>query len=102
MGQQNPARLCIGAFPAHQIETYTFGSHGQLDYEIGKKVAKAARVEHTAFNLEKVSLKWDHLKGSTRKTPWTYTMDSFFNKYCYSEMQSGAGVILRSEERRVG
>src|SRR5690625_2922299 len=81
-------------FPAHQIKTYTFGSHGQLDYEIGKKVAKAARVEHTAFNLEKVSLKWDHLKGSTRKTPWTYTMDSFFNTYCYSEMQSDAGVIL--------
>ncbi len=81
-------------FPAHQIKTYTFGSQGQLDYEIGKKVARTAGVEHTAFDLERVTLEWDHLKSSTRKTPWTYPMDSFFNKYCYSEMQSGADFIL--------
>lgn len=81
-------------FPAHQIKTYTFGSQGQLDFEIGKKVARAAGVEHTAFDLEKVSLEWDHLKSSTRKTPWTYTMDAFFNKYCYCVMQSDADILL--------
>lgn len=92
------SRILLGyaleRFPASQIKTYTFGTKGQLDFEIGKKIAKQAGVEHISFDLSHIQLSWDALKASVMETPWTYTADSFFNKYCYRQMQSNADILL--------
>jgi asparagine synthetase B (glutamine-hydrolysing) len=41
---------------ARNIVTYTFGTPGTLDYEIGATVAKAVGVKHHAFDLTKASV----------------------------------------------
>lgn len=92
------SRILLGyaleRFPSRQIKTYTFGTKGQLDFDIGKKIAKKAGVEHIAFDLSQIQLTWESLKASVTETPWTYTADSFFNKYCYRQMQSNADILL--------
>jgi hypothetical protein len=92
------SRILLGyaleVLPSKQIKTYTFGSEGQLDFDIGKKLAKKAGVEHVAFDLKHVAVSWDVLKMTTEKAPWTYIFDSFFNKYCYKQMSTGADMLL--------
>ncbi len=63
-----------------RIKTFSFGAPGQLDFEIGKKVARKAGVSHVAINLEKVDITWDKIKTSVKESPWTYVPDGFFNK----------------------
>lgn len=92
------SRILLGyaleALPSKQIKTYTFGSKGQLDFDIGKHLAKKAGVEHEAFDLNLTPVSWDDLKEAAEKAPWTYIFDSFFNKYCYKQMSSGADMLL--------
>lgn len=57
------SRAILGALlncvEARDIVTVTFGSPGALDYEIGKRVAKAVGVEHVACDLTSNVWKWD-------------------------------------------
>lgn len=84
----------LESMPAKQIKTYTFGTKGQLDFDIGKKLAKKAGVEHVAFDLNDIPITWKALKKFVQCSPWTYTFDSFFNKYCYEQMSGNADFIL--------
>jgi|GEM_PF-1249962 len=92
------SRLLLGyalkTLPTRQIKTYTFGARGQLDFDIGKRLARKANVEHVAFDLNDISLTWGALKKSVAQNPWTHTFDSFYNKYCYEKMSSGADILL--------
>lgn len=58
--------------PASEITTFTFGSKGSLDFEIGKKVAKAAGTRHIdahinpySYSLESETKWCQMIKGST-------------------------------------
>lgn len=57
------SRAILGALlncvEARDIVTITFGSPGALDYEIGKRVAKAVGVEHAACDLTSSEWRWD-------------------------------------------
>lgn len=86
--------LALERFSANQIKTYTFGTPGQLDFEIGATVSKKAGVEHLKIDLSKVELSWDDLLQSVEESPWTYVPDSFFNKYCYRKVAGVNDVIL--------
>jgi hypothetical protein len=78
------SRAILGALlerlDSAQIEAITFGIPGQLDYDIGFKVAKWARVKHHALDLRTVDFTWDAILNSVKKSQWTYTPDGFFNQ----------------------
>ncbi len=46
---------------SHNIKTYTFGSPGTFDYEIGNKLAKKFGTKHLAINLNETKYKMDDL-----------------------------------------
>jgi hypothetical protein len=77
------SRAILGALlerlDASQIETVTFGVPGQLDYDIGLKVAKWAGVKSYALDLRSVEFTWDKLIDSVEESPWTYVPDGYFN-----------------------
>jgi asparagine synthetase B (glutamine-hydrolysing) len=86
--------LALEYFSARQIKTYSFGTKGQLDYDIGKKLANEVGVEHVEFDLSKIALTYDELKKSVSLSPWTYVPDAFFNSYCYKQMAGNQDIIL--------
>jgi len=57
-------------------------------------LAKKAGLEHVAFDLNHIPVRWVDLKRTVKKTQWPYTFDSFFNKYCYNQMSTGADILL--------
>lgn len=86
--------MALKYFSAEQIKTYTFGIPGQLDFEIGKRVARKAGVPHHSINLYDIQITWERLLESVEESPWTYVPDSFFNKYCYRLISEGNDIIL--------
>lgn len=53
--------------PADHIETYTFGTPGSYDFDIGAQVAKAAGVRHSAIDLMQASWSHDELLENARR-----------------------------------
>lgn len=92
------SRILLGMakkyFAVENIKTYTFGIPGQLDFEIGRKVAEAAGVQHQEINLLDVTIEWEDLLASVEESPWAYVPDSFFNKLSYRKVASGNDIIL--------
>jgi len=86
--------LALENFPSNQIKTYSFGTRGQLDFDLGKKLSKKVGVEHVEFDLSKIELTFEELKKSVQKSPWTYVPDAFFNSYCYIKMAGNEDIIL--------
>src|SRR6056297_1334362 len=85
--------LALENFPSNQIKTYSFGTRGQLDFDLGKKLSKKVGVEHVEFDLSKIELTFEELKKSVQKSPWTYVPDAFFNSYCYLKMAGNEDII---------
>ena len=79
------SRAILGALlerlDTSEIETVTFGVPGQLDYDIGIRVAKWAGVKHHSLDLRTVDFTWDKIIESVKKSPWTYVPDVLFNQY---------------------
>lgn len=72
------------------IQTYTFGSPGSYDYEIGKMVAKQAGTKHYTFDLTKSKYKQDELIEVSKRVdhqtllflhPPLFQVDSLFSDY---------------------
>lgn len=76
------SRLILGALldrvETPSIQTVTFGSPGQLDFEIAKQIADWAEVKHHSINLNEVSFSWNLILESVKKSPFTYTPDVYF------------------------
>ncbi len=92
------SRIIAGAvrerLDAREIKMVTFGVPGQLDYDLGRLVAKKLGVEHFAIDLSKVELTWEELLSSAKDAPWTYMPDAFYNRYCLSRTgMVGANVL---------
>ena len=92
------SRIIAGAvrkrLDAREIKMVTFGVPGQLDYDLGRLVAKTLGVEHFAIDLSKVALTWEELLSSAKDAPWTYVPDAFYNRYCLSRTgMVGANVL---------
>lgn len=66
------------------IETVTFGVPGQLDYDVGIKIAKWAGIQLHALDLRQIEFTWDQLLKSVEKSPWTYVPDAYFNHFARS------------------
>jgi hypothetical protein len=92
------SRAILGALlerlDSSQIETVTFGAPGQLDYEIGQKVAKSAGVKCHALDLRTVELTWERIVASVKKASWTYVPDHFFNHYTLKQISSENDMIF--------
>ncbi len=92
------SRIIAGAvcerLDVREIKMVTFGVLGQLDYDLGRLVAKTLGVEHFAIDLSKVELTWEELLSSAKDAPWTYVPDAFYNRYCFSRTgMVGANVL---------
>lgn len=76
-----------------QIETVTFGVPGQLDYDIGLKIANWAGVKYHAIDLRAINFSWEKIHGSVKKSPWTYTPDAFFNQFSFDLIKDDGKII---------
>lgn len=86
------SRLILGALRERvdDIVTVTLGAPGQLDYDVGARVAKAAGVQHYPVSLEHLTLDWSDLVEAARNAPWTYMPDAYFLSYAYKQATDGA------------
>lgn len=94
------SRILLGAalehFPRSAIRTFSYGTPGQLDYEIGRKIAESVGVAHEAIDLSQWQLDWDELLMSVRTAPWTYSPDVLFNRACITRICDPENDILLS------
>lgn len=67
---------------ASKIETISFGAPGQLDYDLGKKIAESFGVKHHALDLRTIKISWEELLKYVKISPWTYNLDAMFNSIC--------------------
>ena len=49
------------------IHTYTFGTPGTLDYDVGSFIAKKLGVKHTSFDLTKCNFKQEELEDVSKR-----------------------------------
>lgn len=84
----------VDRLDSSQIKSYSFGAPGQLDYEIGYKVARSLGVEHHAIDLRKIEIEWDQLKETVTEAPWTKVFDSFFNRFCVRNVAASGDLLL--------
>lgn len=64
-----------------KIITFTFGIPGTYDYEIGKKIAKFAKVKNISLNLNKITLEEEDLLYTiTHGAEWTPLTSSYYNR----------------------
>jgi hypothetical protein len=92
------SRILLGAalerLDRGQIKTYTYGVPGQLDYSIGKQIAKRFSVKHYAINLSEIRLNWDELLKSVVISPWTFVPDAFINHLSLSYVAQAGDIVL--------
>lgn len=81
-------------FKKSRIRLLSFGAPGQLDFDIGRKIAESYAINHFAINLEELDFSWDKLLNSVKNNPWTYVPDSYFNKSSISHAIEPGDVIL--------
>lgn len=87
--------LCLlNIFKKEQIVTMGYGCTGQLDYEIGKSVAKELGLEHMAIDLSDIKLNWEDLLLSAKRAPWTYMPDELFNRKALEKVVSNGDIIV--------
>lgn len=81
------SRLILAALRerTESLAAVTVGNPGQLDYDLGIKVAASAGVPHISLSLDSLTVDWDHLREVARFSPWTYLIDSLFNRYASRE-----------------
>ena len=91
------SRAILGALleriDSDRITTVTFGVPGQLDYDLGKKVADSAGVEHHTFDLRSVDFTRDAIRESVTADPWTCVPDSFFFSLIRNLFSCGSDTI---------
>lgn len=74
------SRLILAALRdrTDRVIAVTLGCPGQLDYEIGARVAEAAGVEHVPVALDHFQIEWDALKATAHHATWTYMPDALY------------------------
>ena len=84
------SRILLGAVMARvdrkEIVTVTFGTPGQLDFEIGRRLARHFGLAHHALDLSAVDITWDALLDAARASPWSYVPDGYFNRLAVSRV----------------
>lgn len=87
------SRLILAALRerSDDITTVTLGTPGQLDYEVGATVAKAAGVDHYPISLEHLTLDWADLVEAARRAPWTSIPDAYFLSAAYMQVRCDVG-----------
>lgn len=60
--------------PAYNINTYTFGTPGTYDYDIGNLVAKKMGTKHVAFDLNKYVYSFEELSDIARRNDYQTTL----------------------------
>lgn len=86
--------LALDRLHVSQIKTVTFGRRGQLDYDLGKKIADDVGVESQLVDLQEKRLHWAELVESACKAPWTHFPDAFFNDLARSNAAASSDLIL--------
>lgn len=94
------SRILLGAaldrLSMRQIKTLSFGTPGQLDFDVGCKIAKKIGLEHHAVDLSRIEWNWNDLVQSAKVSPWTYVPDSFFNRCSVSMVAESSNDLVLS------
>lgn len=71
--------------PRENVVAVTFGTPGTFDFEIGRKVAQVAGVQHDALDLTTVRLSRNELiQAVCDGGEWTYLPDAFYNRLIHN------------------
>lgn len=93
------SRLILGALrqrlDACQITTVSFGTPGQIDYDIGRSIAGHLGLAHHALNLRSVEITWEGLLASVREAPWTNVPDAYYNRLCIKKTGINGAAVVR-------
>ncbi|OCH40309.1 7-cyano-7-deazaguanine synthase [Vibrio cyclitrophicus] len=92
------SRILLCAIVKHidrsKIVAYTFGSHGQLDFDIGRKLCRKLNVEHKEIDLATVNFSWHELVESAKTLHPTYLHEAIFNKYCQDTLLTPDDILV--------
>lgn len=77
-----------------QIKSYSFGTSGQLDYEIGRNVAETLGTEHIPIDLHSIKIDWHQLEETVKEAPWTKIFDAFVNRFCVKRVAGDGDMLL--------
>lgn len=93
------SRILLGAaierFDRCKIKCVSYGTPGQLDFNIGRQVAKTFSLEHHAVDLSQIELTWEALLASVQESPWTCVPDGYFNFLSVSHVaRSDKDIVL--------
>lgn len=75
------------------IETVTFGTPGQLDYDLGLKIANWAGVKSHAIDLRRVDFTWDKILESVKSNLWSSFPDYLYNQEAYGSIAKNNEVL---------
>lgn len=78
----------------NRIKTISFGVPGQLDYDVAQLVSKHLQLEHHSIDLRSVEITWNDLIETTKRSPWTYMPDAFYNSMCRNYLSNKNDSIL--------
>lgn len=91
------SRAILGAllerFDTKNIVTVSFGTPGQLDYDLGTVVSKSCKVQHHALDLRSVKMTWTAIVETAKTAPWTYIPDAYFNSICRKQLSDSQSSI---------
>ncbi|KMQ51298.1 hypothetical protein CHISP_1781 [Chitinispirillum alkaliphilum] len=90
------SRAILGAvierFGAKSITTVTYGSQGQLDFEIGAAIARDAGVKNIVVDLQEMLFTWENIARAVKECPWVVIDGALFNSTCWEYADSNSTI----------
>ena len=77
---------------AHNIKTFSFGSPGTLDYDIGCEIAKISGTQHTAFDLTKYTYTQEELEDIAQRIDHQTVLFHHWPVWAADQIYPGATV----------
>ena len=76
------------------VRTYTYGTPGSLDFEIGDLIAREFGVDHCSFDLSRCHITTEGMLSALEDGGvWTYPFDAYYNRLPFEGLSSQDRVI---------
>lgn len=93
-GLDSRALLAALVEAGYNVATVTFGTPGTYDFDIARRVARSAGVQHETIDLTRIRLSTDALVTTARSMPhWSYLLDAFYNRLVPERFGQGVAYI---------
>ena len=76
--------LVLEHVSSNQVNTFTFGTPGTRDYEIGNRVARSVGTKHVSIDLSKHKVLFEDLVEIASKKPLNTIINTYYNNLVYA------------------